>query len=123
MPLLRALQYFLQEALQSLWRSRLISVLSMGTIAVSLFVLGAFLTLAGNLNDVVTRWTQKVQVVFYLHDDADARLRESLENRLKADAAVEGTVFVSRETALERFRSLFRDMRSLPDDLGENPFP
>jgi cell division transport system permease protein len=120
---LRALQYFLQEALQSLWRSRLISVLSMGTIAVSLFVLGAFLTLAGNLNDVVMRWTQKVQVVFYLQDDADARLRESLENRLKADPAVEGTVFVSREAALERFRSLFRDMRSLPDDLGENPFP
>jgi cell division transport system permease protein len=123
MPALRALAYFLQEALTSLWRSRLINALSMGTIAVSLFVLGAFLTLAGNLNDVVTRWTQKVQVVFYLQDGIEGRVRESLENRLKEDPAVEGTVFVSRETALERFRSLFQDMRSLPDDLGENPFP
>jgi cell division transport system permease protein len=123
MSVLRAVVYFLQEAFTSLWRSRLISVLSMGTIAVSLFVLGAFLTLASNLNDVVTRWTQKVQIVFYLQDDAEALVRQSLENRLKGDPAVEGTVFVSRETALERFRSLFHDMRSLPDDLGENPFP
>ena len=30
---------------------------------------------------------------------------------------------MSREQALERFRALFRDLSSLPDDLGENPFP
>ena len=37
--------------------------------------------------------------------------------------AVEGLVFVSRTEALDRFRALFRDLRTLPDDLGENPFP
>jgi cell division transport system permease protein len=30
---------------------------------------------------------------------------------------------VTREQALERFRSMFRDLSSLPEDLGENPFP
>jgi cell division transport system permease protein len=30
---------------------------------------------------------------------------------------------VSRQAALDRFRALFRDLRTLPDDLGENPFP
>jgi cell division transport system permease protein len=123
MPFLRALLYFLQEAFTSLRRSWLISAVSVGTIAVSLFVLGAFLTLASNLHDVVTRWTQKVQVVFYLEDGIEGRLRESLENRLKGDPAVEGMTFVSRAEALDRFRALFRDLRTLPDDLGENPFP
>jgi cell division transport system permease protein len=123
MPLLRALFYFLQEALTSFRRSWLISVVSVGTIAVSLFVLGAFLTLASNLHEVVLRWTQKVQVVFYLEDGIESRVRESLENRLLGDAAVEGLTFVSRGEALERFRSLFHDLRTLPEDLGENPFP
>jgi cell division transport system permease protein len=36
---------------------------------------------------------------------------------------VESIDSVSRDEALERFRSLFRDLSSLPDDLGENPFP
>ncbi len=123
MSALRALGYFFEEALTSLWRSRLINALSVGTIAVSLFVLGAFLAVANSLNDVVTRWTQKVQVVFFLEDGIEDRVRESLENRLKEDAAVESLVLVSRREALDRFRALFRDLRTLPEDLGENPFP
>jgi len=120
---LRALAYFVEEAATSLWRSRLISVLSVGTIAVSLFVLGAFLTVAGQLGEVVAHWTQKVQVTFYLRDDAEARVRQSLEDRLRDDPAVEALTYVSRDEALRRFRDLFEDLRTLPEDLGENPFP
>ena len=123
MAALRALVYFVEEALTSLWRSRLINAVSVGTIAVSLFVLGAFLTVASNLNDVVARWVRKAQVTFYLEDGVEDRIRESLENRLKDDPAVDGLVLVTREQALERFRSLFKDLRTLPDDLGDNPFP
>src|SRR5918996_1219245 len=120
---LRALAYFLEEALISLWRSRLINALSIGTIAVSLFVLGAFLTVASNLNHVVKRWTQKVSVTFFLTDGLEPHIRESLLNRLREDPAVQSVDMVTREQALERFRTLFRDLRTLPDDLGENPFP
>jgi cell division transport system permease protein len=121
--LLRALGYFFEEALTSLWRSRLINALSVGTIAVSLFVLGAFLTVASNLNEVVTRWTRKVQVTFYLEDRLEARIRDSLLAQLQDDPAVERIELVTREQALDRFRALFRDLRALPEDLGENPFP
>jgi cell division transport system permease protein len=123
MAVLRALAYFFEEALTSLWRSRLMNALSIGTIAISLFVLGAFLAIASNLNLVVTRWTQKVQVTFYLEDALEPRIRQSLIDRLQAERAVESLVAVSREDALHRFRALFNDLRSLPEDLGENPFP
>ncbi len=123
MPILRAVAYFLEEALQSLWRSRLISALSIITIGVSLFVLGAFLTVASNLNAVVARWTQKVQVTVYLRDAIDPRAKALLEERLKQEPAVLSYAGVSRDEALGRFKALFRDLRSLPDDLGQNPFP
>jgi len=123
MPLLRAFSYFFQEAFTSLWRSRLVNAVSMGTIAVSLFVLGAFLTVAGNLGEVVDRWTEKIQVIVYLEDGIEARVLESLENRLREDPAVASLELVTPAQALERFRALFRDMSSLPEDLGENPFP
>ena len=123
MAVLRALGYFFQEAFTSLWRSRLVNAVSVGTIAVSLFVLGAFLTVAGNLGDVVSRWTEKIQIIVYLEDGIEDRVQQSLENRLREDPAVESVDLVDREQALERFRELFRDLSSLPDDLGENPFP
>lgn len=123
MALLRALAYFFQEAATSLWRSRLLNVLSVGTIAVSLFVLGSFLTVAGSLNEVVARWTQKVQVTFFLRDDVSDTVRQALADRLRDDPAVESVTAVSREEALQRFKALFRDLANLPDDLGQNPFP
>jgi cell division transport system permease protein len=123
MTALRALAYFFEEALTSLWRSRLINALSVGTMAVSLFVLGAFLTVASNLNEVVARWTRKVQVTFYLEDGVEDRIRGILVDRLKDDPVVDSVDLVTREQALERFRALFHDLRSLPEDLGANPFP
>jgi cell division transport system permease protein len=123
MALLRAVHYFLSEALTSLWRSRLMNAVSIGTIAVSLFVLGAFLTVASRLGDVVSRWTEKVQVIVYLEDGIEHRVLESLEDRLREDPAVERVELVSREEALARFRAMFRDLSALPEDLGENPFP
>ena len=123
MTLLRAFSYFVSEALTSLWRSRLVNAVSVGTIAVSLFVLGAFLTVASALSGLVTRWTETVQVIVYLEDATPDRVRESLANRLGEDPAVASLQFVSREEALARFRGMFRDLSSLPEDLGENPFP
>jgi cell division transport system permease protein len=123
MAALRALVYFFQEALTSLWRSRLVNAVSVGTIAVSLFVLGAFLTLAGRLGRVVDRWTEKIEIVVYLEDGIEDRVRDSLENRLRADPAVASIQLVTQEEALKRFKKLFRDLASLPEDLGENPFP
>jgi cell division transport system permease protein len=123
MSLLRALGYFFHEAFTSLWRSRLVNAVSVGTIAVSLFVLGAFLTVAGNLGEVVSRWTEKIQIIVYLEEGIETRVRVSLENRLRDDPAVESVDLVTRAEALERFQALFKDLSSLPDDLGENPFP
>jgi cell division transport system permease protein len=123
MALIRAISYFLQEALTSLWRSRLVNAVSIGTIAVSLFVLGAFLTVASALSGLVARWTETVQVIVYLDDDVEPRVLASLENRLREDPAVGSLELVSREQALARFRAMFRDLSSLPEDLGENPFP
>ena len=75
MALLRATLYFVSEAATSLWRSRLVNAVSIGTIAVSLFVLGAFLTVASGLGELVTRWTEQVEVIAYLEYGTEARAR------------------------------------------------
>jgi cell division transport system permease protein len=121
--LARAVSYFFQEALTSLWRSRLINAVSIGTIAISLFVFGSFLTVASNLTSVISEWSRKIQMSFYLEDSIEERIRLSLENRLRDEPAVQDIAFVSRDDAIARFRDLFREMSTLPDDLGQNPFP
>jgi cell division transport system permease protein len=62
-------------------------------------------------------------VIVYLEDDADARVRDSLLARLREDPAVLSVEHVEREQALARFKEMFRDLSSLPEELGDNPFP
>jgi cell division transport system permease protein len=123
MVLLRALRYFFEEALVSLWRSRLVSIVSVGTMAISLFVFGAFLVVASNLSSVVSEWSRKIQVTFFLEDGLAPHIRNSLANRLRDDPAVDAIEYVSREQAVARFREMFKDLSGLADDLGESPFP
>jgi cell division transport system permease protein len=120
---LRALAYFVAEACTSFVRSPLVSALSVGTIAVSLFVLGAFLTVAAHLDQAVARWSRRVQVTFYLRAEATEAERQDLEARLRAEAGVGEVEYVSRAAATERFRALFPELASLPAELGESPFP
>ena len=91
MTVLRALAYFFAEALTSLWRSRLINALSIGTIAVSLFVLGAFLTVASNLDEVVARWSREGpgDVLPRRRASSRAIARRAWPDRLRDDPAVE----------------------------------
>ncbi len=123
MQFLHAIGYCFQEAFAELWRNRLVNLVSIATIAVSLVMLGIFAGLSENLNVLLAGWSNRVQVTAYLADDAETADREKLEARLRSFAEVESYEFVSKELAVERFRSYFPELESLPAMLESNPLP
>ena len=70
---MRALNYFVNEAAESLLRSWRSAALAILTIAAGLFVLGFFLMVNNNLQRVVGRWSEAAEMSVYLKDDVDAR--------------------------------------------------
>jgi cell division transport system permease protein len=59
----------------------------------------------------------------YLLDTASSEERLALETFLKAQQGVAAVEYVSKERAIERFRSDFPELRDVTDGVGENPFP
>ena len=92
----------------TLRRSGRSAVMSMGTIAIAFLTLGGFLLLSANVQSVVERWASAAEMSVYLRDDlgaADARGdHRSAQRRMRAVASVE---FVSKDEAVERFKSDF----------------
>jgi cell division transport system permease protein len=123
MRFLRALGYCFEEALVELWRNRLVNLVSIATIAVSLFILGIFLSVSANLNDLMVGWASRVQLTLYLDDDLSPEERQGLEDFLDDAAEVDSYEFVSKEEAVSRFRSYFPELQNLPDLLEANPLP
>ena len=66
---MRALRYFLDEALASLWRGYKTGLVAVATIAAALFVLGGFLVLTSNMERLFARWQEAAEFSVYLHDD------------------------------------------------------
>ena len=123
MRFLRALGYCFEEAVVELWRNRLVNLISIATIAVSLFILGIFLSVSANLNELMVGWAGRVQLTLYLDDDLSSLEREHLDGFLGDAVEVESYEFVSKEEAVSRFRSYFPELENLPELLEANPLP
>lgn len=121
--MMRALRYFLDEALASLARGYRTGTVAIGTIAVALFVLGGFLLVTSNLERVFARWQEAAEFSIYLHDDVADEERTIIERTLRASGLVSSLEFVSKEQALSRFRQNFRELAAAAGDLPENPLP
>jgi len=120
---LQALRYFCGEATVNLLRGWKVSLLAILTIAVSLFIGGAFLLVSDNLEASVERWRGEMRVVIYLKPEtAEPDLR-----RLAAEAArapgVRSVEPVGAAAARKRFQEIFPSLSGLVAGWQEEPLP
>ena len=120
---MRALQYSFDEALASLWRGRHSGLLSTATIALALFVLGAFLLVTTNLERLGAEWSRSAELSVYLTDDVTPTQRRAIEIVLAPGDLIASRDYLSKADALARFKQTFGDLASTIDGLGENPLP
>ncbi len=121
---LRTGEYFTQEVFRSLKRNNWMSFASVGTVAVSLFVLGVFLILVLNMNRLAATLESQVQISVYLQDDLKQADREDLQQDIAHMQGIESIRYVSREEAKARLADRLGDQKYLLDALGDkNPLP
>src|SRR5437588_7919575 len=105
--MIRALRYAIEEALLSLWRGRQAGLLSTGTIALALFVLGGFLVVTANLERLAAEWSSAAEMSVYLDDEITDEARNAIDRALAPGGIVAAHEYVSKETALRRFKQTF----------------
>ena len=121
---LRTTEYFVREVCISIKRNNWMSFASISTVAVSLFVLGMFLTIVLNMNRMASMLESQVQINVYLDDKLKGSEIDDLEDDLKKMQGIESVQYVSREDAIVRLRERLGDQKYLLDALGDkNPLP
>jgi cell division transport system permease protein len=119
----RAVRYFVEEALASIWRARRANVLTVATIAAAIFVLGVVVAVTSNLRTLAGRWGEGAEFSVFLEDEITAAERDAVAAALDASPAVSGREFVSKTDALARFGRDFPDLAAAARSLSGNPFP
>ena len=121
---LRTTEYFVQEVFHSLRRNNWMSFASIGTVAVSLFVLGVFLLLVLNMNRMASTLESQVQISVYLADGLRESDRADIEKDIEALQGIESITYIDKDEAKARLEERLGDQKYLLDALGDkNPLP
>ena len=117
-------EYFVKETYKSIRRNGFMSFASISTVAVSLLVLGMFLMIFLNTNNLTQYLESQVQVSVYMQDSANDKELAAAKEKLQKMPGVVKVTRVSKQQALERFKQRLGEQEQLLNSLGkDNPFP
>lgn len=121
---LQTIEYYFREVAVSMIRNRWMTAASIGTVALSLFVLGVFLILVMNMNKMASSLESQVQISVYINDNLPEDGRKEIERMTRDLKSVSAVEYVPREQALKILRERLGENKKILDALGEsNPLP
>ena len=116
--------YYIKETFTSLKRNSLMSISYQHGGPGSILVLGIFLTMVLNVNNLASHLENQVQVTIYMDDSASAEQLKHMEKVLRSTAGIVKVTPRTKEEALAEFRKRLGEQQKLLAALGEdNPFP
>ena len=117
------LGYFVRTAFAGLRASPVTTAVAVITIGVSLVLVGAFALLLANMEELLGRFGDDLQVTAYLEDGLSAEQVDELVRIAHTVEGVQAARVVTKQEALERFRAGVGQGSALLEGLGENPLP
>lgn len=121
---LRNFKYFFVQSFVSMVRNAWMSFASIGTVAASLIILGAFLLLALNVDYIASDVESQVEVTAYLNDDLSPEEITAVGLNIMQLDGVSEAIFISKADALKAFREQLGDRGELLKGLeNDNPLP
>ena len=117
-------EYFIKEVYTSFKRNIWMTLASIFTVVLSLFILGFFSIVILNLNKMADTLESQVQISVYLKDDLSQEEIDETKETLSKIEGLQDIKFTTREEAMENFKERLGDQKFLLDALDDtNPLP
>jgi cell division transport system permease protein len=120
---LRIWLYYFKNALINMMNNRLIHVISMGTITISMLLLGSFILLSINLDNWIKEWGGTLSMSVYLKDGIDEKVMEKIEKQLLNIKGAKIKGFISKDQAMMQLKESLGSQAGLLSGLKNNPLP
>ena len=116
------LRFFLGEVLANFTRNAAMQATAIGTVAVTIVLLGAFLYTRATLADLTNHFLNKIEISVYLKDNVDDTAARAISTQFASDPRIISAAYVPRKEGLQQMRQRLRGAvdTSL---LTSNPLP
>ncbi|MGK2904873.1 MAG: cell division protein FtsX [Desulfuromonadales bacterium] len=115
--------YFLKRALRNMRQSPVLSLACIATVAVALALLAFFAIAVLNVQQLTASWGETLAIVAYLDDVPDDKAVSDWVKDIESYPEVAKVTFVTRQTAVERFRKRLGNDADLIEGLGPDVLP
>ena len=102
-------EYFIKEVYTSFKRNIWMTLASIFTVVLSLFILGFFSIVILNLNKMADTLESQVQISVYLKDDLSQEEIDETKETLSKIEGLQDIKFTTREEAMENFKERLGD--------------
>jgi len=118
------LAYYWREALQSIVRNSWLSVASVGTVAVSLLIVGIFALMVVNTNEFTRGIESGLEIRVILKDGQNRDSLKKIQGEIQKLPGVTLVDFISRDQALEEMKQSLKNRQDILEGLqSDNPLP
>ena len=112
-------EYFIKEVYTSFKRNIWMTLASIFTVVLSLFILGFFSIVILNLNKMADTLESQVQISVYLKDDLSQEEIDETKETLSKIEGLQDIKFTTREEAMKNFKERLGDKQFLLDALDD----
>jgi cell division transport system permease protein len=120
---LRIWLYYFKNAFINMMNNRLIHLISMGTITISMLLLGSFMLLSINLDNWIKEWGGTLSMSVYLKDGIDEKVMGEIEKQLMNIKGAKIKGFISKDQAMMQLKESLGGQAGLLSGLKNNPLP
>lgn len=118
------ISYYWREAFNSIFRNSWLSIASVGTVAVSLLILGFFTLAIINVREFTRDIESGLEIRVFLKEGTPRESVNQIQTEISGIPGVSLAEFVSREQALEEMKKNFGERGDILDGLEkDNPLP
>ena len=116
--------YFLKESGSSMKRNMALTAAAVLVTSLSLLILGVVGMSVHAGNGLATSMKERVdEVRVFLKDNVTVAERSSMQSFIQKMPEVKSVKYISKEDALAEFKTMYKDEKSLLDEIEGNPLP
>ena len=117
------LNYVARETGSNLWRNVSLTIASVLTVAVSLFLFGVAQLVYHGVGNATARWKGGIEFIVFMKSQATQEQLDAVQNSLENSPQVKSVTFVDKKAAYEEFKTLFARSPEMIDVVKEDAMP
>ncbi len=115
--------YALRETGQNLWRNLMLSLATIITIGVSLWLFGGFFLFNYAVDNATARWEGGIEFVVWMDPDASAEQDSAILEAISTSPEIRDHEYVDQDAAYEEFKDIFSDTPELVEVVSADVMP